>query len=373
MSHPISQTLSSGAGGCLRIDLPALADNYARLKQQAPNAVAGAVVKANAYGLGVIPVTQTLYAAGCRDFFVALAREAFELRPHLPTDAKLYILNGLPAGAEGPCAAQDIIPVLNSTEQITRWAEQARIEGRTLPCALQVDTGMSRLGLSPDELDAFLANPPKGFDIRLLMSHLACADEPDNPANSYQLKAMQRAMDRFPNVPVSFANSGGIFLNPAYHHDLIRPGIALYGGAPHDGKPNPMKPVIRLDIAVTQTRTVPAGAHIGYGGTFVSDREMRLATLSAGYADGLPRALSNRGAAWFDGVRLPIVGRVSMDSIIIDISALKPDAVQAGSFVELIGPHQSVDDLARDAETISYEILTQLGSRYHRHYIPVKP
>ncbi|WAC46947.1 alanine racemase [Asticcacaulis sp. SL142] len=371
MRNLLLQTLSSGAGGCLRIDLRALADNYARLKLKAPHAVAGAVVKANAYGLGVIPVTQTLYAAGCREFFVALAHEAFDLRPHLPGDARLYILNGLPPGAEAICAAQAIIPVLNGVDQVARWADCAQSLGRVLPCALQADTGMSRLGLSTDELDAFLVAPPKGLDIRLLMSHLACADEPENTANGYQLKAMRRAMERFPNVPVSFANSGGIFLSPAYHHDLIRPGIALYGGVPHDGRPNPMQPVVRLDIAVTQTRTVPAGAHIGYGGTFITEREMRLATLSAGYADGLPRALSNRGAAWFEGVRLPILGRVSMDSIIIDISALKPDALPTGSFVELIGPHQSVDDLARDAGTISYEILTQLGSRYFRHYIPV--
>ncbi|OYW75128.1 MAG: alanine racemase [Asticcacaulis sp. 32-58-5] len=319
-----------------------------------------------------MPVTTALHAAGCRDFFVALTHEAFELRPHLPADARLYILNGLPPGAEATCAAQDIIPVLNSAGHIARWAEQARAEGRALPCALQVDTGMSRLGLSPDELDAFVANPPPGLDIRLIMSHLACADEPDNPANGYQLKAMQRAVGRFPQVPVSFANSGGIFLNAAYHHDLIRPGIALYGGAPHEGQSNPMTPVVRLDIAVTQTRTVPAGAHIGYGGTFVAEREMRLATLSAGYADGLPRSLSNRGAAWFNGVRLPIVGRVSMDSIIVDISDLPPNTLTPGSFVELIGPHQSIDDLARDAGTIAYEILTQLGPRYFRHYIPVQ-
>ncbi|WKL58663.1 alanine racemase [Asticcacaulis sp. ZE23SCel15] len=302
---------------------------------------------------------------------MALAHEAFDLRPHLPADARLYVLNGLPPGAEGPCAEQDIIPVLNDTDQVARWADQAQTLNRTLPCALQIDTGMSRLGLSPEELNAFVAKPPSGLDIRLLMSHLACADEPDNPANGYQLKAMQRAAERFPTVPVSFANSGGIFLGGPFQYNLIRPGIALYGGAPNTSPPNPMKPVVRLDIAVIQTRTVPKDTHIGYGGTFVAEREMRLATLSAGYADGLPRALSNRGAAWFDGVRLPIVGRVSMDSIIVDISALEPDALQAGSFVELIGPHQSIDDLARDAGTISYEILTQLGSRYFRHYIPV--
>jgi alanine racemase len=179
---------------------------------------------------------------------------------------------------------------------------------------------------------------------------------------------MREVSALFPGVPVSFANSGGLFLGPDFLQHLTRPGIALYGGAPNDAGPNPMRPVISLHVAIIQTRTVPAGTQIGYGGTYTAPRDMRLATISAGYADGLPRVLSHHGAAWFGDIRLPIVGRISMDSLMIDISAL-PDDLPAGTFVELIGPHQPIDAIAADAGTISYEILTALGRRFYREYV----
>ncbi|MNE40935.1 Alanine racemase [compost metagenome] len=201
------------------------------------------------------------------------------------------------------------------------------------------------------------------------MSHLACADEPDNQANARQLAVMQKAAATLPNAKICFSNSGGIFLGSGYHNHLMRPGIALYGGAPSVVRPNPMKPVVRLDVSVVQTRTIPAGSAVGYGGAFVAKTDMRLATLAAGYADGLPRSLSNNGAAWFDGQRLPIVGRVSMDSIVVDTSALPEGALRHGMLVQVIGPSQSLEDVAADAGTISYEILTSLGRRYQRTYI----
>jgi alanine racemase len=365
-----SRALALGMGGVLTIDLTAVAANYRRIQAQAPAAQVSAVVKADAYGLGVEPVSHTLYDAGCRLFFVAHASEALALRPHLPPAADIFVLNGLLPGAEAACADADIIPVLNAPDQIERWAAEGVTRGRKLPAVLQLDTGMSRLGLSPADAAGLDPDAVKArFDLRFLMSHLACADEPANPANDRQLAVVRNIAARFGTVPVSFANSGGTFLGLEYQPSIIRPGIALYGGAPHVGVTNPMTPVVRLDVAVIQTRSVPAGTQIGYGGTFTATQEMRLATIAAGYADGLPRGLSNRGAAWLDGVRLPIVGRVSMDSIIIDISALPADALAPGDLVELIGPHQSIDAIAADAGTISYEILTALGRRYYRDYL----
>ncbi len=365
-----SRALAAGTGGYLTIDLGALTANYQQLSVRAGSAVTGAVVKADAYGLGAIQVSAALYAAGCRHFFVAQAREAFDLRPHLPTDAALYVLNGLPEGCEATCADQDILPVLNSPQQIALWVGVAKTRGVRLPAVVQFDTGMARLGLSPEETRILAAAPESlsTLDVKFIMSHLACADTPEDIANADQLAHMQEISALFPGVPVSFANSGGIFLGPDFLHQLIRPGVALYGGAPNDSGLNPMRPVVSLHVAVLQTRTVPKGTQIGYGGTYTAERDMRLATISAGYADGLPRALSPRGAAWFGDVRLPIVGRISMDSLMLDISAL-PHDLSAGSFVEMIGPHQSIDAIAADAGTISYEILTALGRRFYREYV----
>ncbi|MGA9659720.1 MAG: alanine racemase [Asticcacaulis sp.] len=367
------ESLSEGCGGYVRVDLNALDGNYRLLCQQAHPHPVAAVVKADAYGLGVEPVSRVLYAAGCRHFFVAHASEAFALRPNLPEDAALYVLNGLLPGSEAFCADQGIIPVLNGLDQVVRWAHIANARFMRLPAVLQIDTGMSRLGISPEDIDTVKATPEvsEAIDICLIMSHLACADTPDNPANARQLAQMRKMADLFPDVPLSFVNSSGLFLPAAFRLGLARPGVALYGGSPNLSLPNPMQAVVSLHVGVIQTRSVKAGTEIGYGGTFVAEKPMRLATIAAGYADGLPRSLSNRGAAWFDGVRLPIVGRVSMDSIIIDISALPEGALSLGSFVELIGPQQSLDAIAADAGTISYEILTSLGRRFHRQYLPV--
>ena len=362
---------AGGASGHLTIDLGALRDNYLALAAMAPACQTAAVVKADAYGVGADMVSQTLFDAGCRHFFVAHIDEALALRLRLPAQARIFVLNGLQPGNETSCAAMAITPVLNSLEQIAQWAVHAKTLGRKLAAAVQIDTGMCRLGLSPEELETLTSQPQllDGIDIAFVMSHLACADEPDHACNAAQLSAMRQATIAFPDIPVCFSNSGGIFLGREYHNHLLRPGIALYGGAPSLDRPNPMKPVVRLDLAVIQTRTVPAGSLVGYGGSFEASGSTRLATIAAGYADGLPRSLSNRGAAWYDGVRLPIAGRVSMDSIILDISALPEGTLTQGSFVQMIGPEQTLEDIADDAGTIAYEILTGLGRRYRRTYI----
>lgn len=360
-----------GVSACLTIDLGALRQNYLAIAVRLAPTPAAAVVKANAYGLGVEHVAPILHDAGCRDFFVAHFGEAVTLKRYLAGgDARIFVLNGLQPGSEPACAEGGMIPVLNSLEQVENWALVARTRGRRLPALLQIDTGMSRLGLTPEEVRVLVAEPARLDDIELLyvMSHLASAEDGENPQNAAQLDVLREASAFFPGIPLCFANSGGIFLGKDFHGALARPGIALYGGNPTTGSENPMRPVVRLDVAVIQTRTVPAGTLVGYSGTHVTAGERRLATISAGYADGLPRQLSDRGAAYFGDVRLPIVGVVSMDSLTIDITDLPADTLKLGSMVELIGPHQTLEQLAGDAGTISYEILTGLGQRYHRQY-----
>jgi alanine racemase len=369
-SRAIKSAIDSGACGYLTIDLAALCRNYDKLSAIVAPAKAAAVVKADSYGLGANQVSKALYGRGCRHFFVAHFIEALRLRPQLPGDAMIFVLNGLLPGNETACADGGIVPVINSLDQLQQWSQTAQSLQRRLPAVLQFDTGMSRLGISPEDRGSVAAHLQTSDDIDILfiMSHLASADEPDNGQNGDQLAEMRRVAAEFPRYHVSFANSGGIFLGGGFHGVLARPGIALYGGAPTSGAANPMEPVVRLDVAIVQMRTVPEGARVGYGGVHVTKGRTRLATIAAGYADGLPRSLSDRGAVYFDGVRLPIVGRVSMDSTTIDIGALPEGTLSFGSMVEVLGDHQTLDDLARAAGLIFYEILTSLGHRFHRQY-----
>lgn len=361
------------AGALLTIDLGAIVENWQTLKAMAaPGTNCAAVLKADAYGLGAIPVAQALVKAGCRTFFVAHVDEGIALRRALPSDASLFVLHGAPPGAEEACAAHHLIPVLNSLPQVRAWVALCGRWAQKLPAGLQVDSGMARAGLDAEEL-AVLAQTPEllaALDLRLVMSHLACADDPASPMNTSQLAAFSAIRARFPSVPASFANSSGIFLGPQWHFDLLRPGVALYGGNPTPGLPNPMKPVVRLRGKVMQIRSVPAGASVGYGAAYVADSPRRIATVSVGYADGFFRSLGNgRAVARWSDYQLPIVGRVSMDMITVDVSAIPADLVYPGALLDLIGHDRTVDDLATEAGTISYEILTSLGNRYHRTYI----
>ncbi|WP_150291942.1 alanine racemase [Sphingobium estronivorans] len=354
------------AGAVLRIDLDALADNYRIIQRQVAPATVAGVVKADGYGLGAEPVAATLMDAGCRHFFVALLGEAVALKPALREGVALFILNGLQPGTEGECAAIGAIPVLNSLDQMARWAQQARALGRRLPAALQVDSGMARLGLPPEEVAILLAEPERleGIDLSLIMSHLACADDPDAAFNAVQRDNFEALARHFPDVPRALDNSGGAFLKRG-HFDLVRAGIALYGGAPQ-GTPNPMRPVVALETRIVQLRTIPAGAGVGYGLSHHCERPTRIATIPLGYADGWPRHLGNVGSAFIGSRRVPIVGRVSMDSITLDVTDVPDVLLYPGAPVELIGPHQTIDQVAADAGTISYEILTRLGQRYGR-------
>lgn len=371
------QILDIAAGGRLTVDLGALAANYRQLARRAAPARTAAVVKADAYGLGALKVAPALEAAGCEDFFVAHLSEALALRPALRPASRLYVLNGLQPGAEAACAAAGVTPVLNGLEQAWCWRDLAAALGRPLPAAVQVDSGMSRLGLSPAEVDR-LADEPGFFahvPAALVMSHLACSDEPGRASNDDQRRAFHALAGRLPPAPLSLANSGGVFLGAVFHGDLVRPGVALYGAAPSIGRPNPMAPAVRLHARVIQVREVAAGQGVGYGLTYARDAPGRIATVAVGYADGWPRSLSNRGAAFFGGVRLPIAGRVSMDSMTLDVTALARRGARLGlgDEVELLGPHQTLEEVAEQAGTIAYEILTNLGRRYRRDYLEAPP
>lgn len=357
------------AGAILAVDLGAVRQNYRLLKARLDGAPAAAVIKAGGYGLGAVEIARTLIDEGCDTFFVAHLSEAIALRTAIGAKPAIQVLNGIPPGAEDLCIEFGVVPVLNSLEQIAAWRDAARRARRRLPATLQVDSGMARVGLPPVEVERLAenANAFDGIEIRLVMSHLACADEPDNPANEAQLGEFQRLRAMLPSAPASLANSSGIFLGEAFRFDLARAGAALYGINPVPGRPNPMHQVLQLSAKVIQTRELPSGAGVGYGHAFHTLEPMRTATISLGYADGWPRRAVT--AAWFGDVRLPFIGRVSMDSIILDISALPPGSLKAGDLVELIGPHQTIDDIASLAGTIGYEILTALGGRFHRVYI----
>lgn len=366
----MNDRLSTHAGALLTIDVDAICANWRALKARLARAECAAVVKADAYGLGALQVAPALYRAGCRHFFVAHLDEGIALRPALPGEATVYILHGALPGAEPELVAHGLVPVVNSLPQLAAWRALARRLDRPLPAILQVDTGMARLGLCAAELARVAGDPStlEGVDLRLVMSHLVCAEAPADPMNRIQLERFGAALRRLPPVRASLANSSGIFLGHDYHFDLVRPGAALYGVAPVAGEANPMRPVVRLQGKVIQTRTIDAGTPVGYGHAWLASQRSRLATVAVGYADGYLRSLSNRGWASFDGVRLPVVGKVSMDTIVIDITALGDGRIGEGSLIDLASPQIGVDDIAGQAGTIGYEILTGLGHRYARAY-----
>ena len=371
----MSGATARAAGALLTIDLAAIVDNWRQLKSRLGRAGCAAVLKADAYGLGAAPVGAALAAAGCRQFFVAHLDEAIALKAHLPVDATVSVLHGPTPGSEPEFIAHGVRPVLNGRAQIDGWRRLAHRLDRELGAIVQVDTGMARLGLGDAELAGVAADPQAlaGVRVELVMSHLACAEVAGHPANAAQLARFVAARRRLPAAPASLANSSGIFIGPEVHFDLARPGAALYGLAPVVGAPNPMRPVVRLEGRVIQLREIAAGTPVGYGQTWRSERPARIATVAVGYADGWLRSLGSRSRAWFGETPLPIVGRVSMDTITLDASGVPDGALQPGHLVELIGPRQDVDAVAASAGTIGSEILTSLGARYHRRHLGADP
>lgn len=359
------------AGAVLTIDFDAIRQNYALLRIRSGRAVCAAVLKADAYGLGATRVAPILAEQGCRHFFVAHLDEAIALRPHLPEQAEIFVLHGPPVGTDAEFIHHRLIPVLNSLPQISAWRRAAYQLNRPLPAVVQIDSGMSRLGLTPAELDAWASDADflQGMELRYLMSHLACAEQSGHPMNALQLSVFNAARKRLPSCAGSLANSSGIFLGQDFHFNLVRPGASLYGIAPVAGADNPMKPVVRLQAKIIQTRTIASGDHVGYGATYRAQEQRCIATIAVGYADGWLRGFSNRGCAFVEGVPAPIVGTVSMDTCTIDVTDASPDCVFPGALVDLISADQPIDTVAALAGTIGYEILTSLGKRYHRKYV----
>ena len=343
------------ASGTLTIDLDAIAANWRALDRlSGPGVQTAAVVKADAYGLGATRVARALAGAGARRFFVALAEEGAAVRQALGPGPQIAVLSGHMAGDTEMIHDLDLTPMLNSLEQITRHLEA--LPGHAF--GVQLDTGMNRLGV---EMLEWQAVAPILVDAgpELLMSHLACADEPDHPLNEAQLRTFHEMTDGT-GLPRSLAATGGILLGPRYHFDLTRPGVGLYGGQPYTAA----IPAVTLSLPVIQTREVAVGEAVGYGCTWVAERPSLIATVAAGYADGLPRTLSNKARLWDGDTPCPLVGRVSMDLITVDITDL-PELPKA---LDILGPNQPVDALADLAGTIGYEILTALGRRYTRRY-----
>ena len=356
------------AGAILTVDLDAVVANWRTMADKAPGAECAAVVKADAYGLGAAEVAGALQSAGCRTFFVAHLEEGLALRGAIGPRARVFVLNGTPPGTEGEFLRAKLVPVVNTAGELSAWRARAVEVDRAMPVALQLDTGMSRLGLSPGDVAMLAADTTllDGLSVELVMSHLACADEPGHPANDSQRRSFEKFRSVLPKgAAASLANSAGILLGESYHYELVRPGAALYGINPTPGAANPAGQVAALSARVLQLREVPAGTAVGYGHACRVRRRSRLATISLGYADGWPRTVNL--AAFFRGQVLPFAGRVSMDSIVVDATDCA-DPPREGAFVDIIGGRQTVDDIARAAGTSGYEILTRLGRRFRRDY-----
>ena len=361
------------AGGLLAIDLAAIAANWNMLASTTVPVECAAVVKADAYGCGLEPVTRVLSRAGCRTFFVADLAEGRRVRAIAP-DATIYVLSGLMPGSAAGFANDYLQPVINSTTELAEWDAFVAINRWRGGAALHVDTGMNRLGITVEEAAAIaprLQSESHGFT--LLMSHLACAEIPDHPMNDRQIRLFREIRILYRGLASSLANSSGIFLGGTVYCDLVRPGVALYGANPTPGKPNPMHPVVELQGRIIQVRTVGKGETIGYGAAFTTGRPSRIAVVAVGYADGVLRsAAAARGKAPAEvivaGKRCPVAGRVSMDLLAVDVTDLPEGAARRGGLATLIGEGMSVDDLAAGMGTISYEVLTNLGRRHHRVY-----
>lgn len=338
----------------LTIDLDALARNYAALRDMA-GCEAAPAIKADGYGVGGLEAGLRLWREGARSFHVARLTEGEALRGALgDREAVIYVLDGPTPGSRDRLLAAALTPVINSLEQAAAWDGGA---------AIHIDTGMNRLGLTLAEASSLSGRP----DVLLVMSHLACAGQPDHPMNAVQLARFREARALFPSAPASLASSGGIFLGRDYAFDQVRPGISLFGGGPHDRPDGRIATVATLEAAILQVRTVPAGETIGYGGAFTAERDLSVAILAAGYADGVPWASHPKGAVWFDGARRRMLGRISMDMIAIDVTGCA--AARPGEMAEIFGPNLPVEDAAAAAGTTCYELLTRLSTRAGRVWL----
>jgi len=365
----------ASATGVITVDLPQIRANWRALAQRVAPAGCAAVVKADAYGLGAARVIPALYQAGCRSFFVATIEEARKARGYAP-GATIYVLDGILPGSAGDIAAIGARPVMTGVEEARSWAAIAIDDTTAPPAALHVDTGLHRLGMGEAELDLLLADGvlTGRLDIALLMSHLACADEAHHPMNRAQLEAFRRLRTKVPKARASLAASDGLMLGRDYHFDLVRPGYALYGGQASPNRTTPVGPVVRVSVRILQVHEVPAGGAIGYSATYRASSPRRIATIAAGYADGIFRHASaangeTGGCVSIRGQLAPIVGRVSMDLVTVDVTGIDGPPLARGEFVDLIAPDLPLERVGSGAGSIGYEVLTRLGTRFHRNYV----
>ncbi|HYM18827.1 MAG TPA: alanine racemase [Micropepsaceae bacterium] len=357
-------------GAELTVRLGALAANYGGVKRRASSALAFPVVKANAYGLGVDHVAPRLASAGADTFFVARIEEGVALRALLP-NVRIFVLDGFSEATAPAFLSHRLQPVLNSPEEIAQCSDLAKRERRKLEAAVQIDTGMNRSGLSYSELaqiEPQLKRAFAGIELKLVMSHLACADEPSHPMNKAQLERFRAALARLPSAPASLAASAGIELGRDYHFDAVRPGMALYGGKPIPARANPYSTVAILTSRVLQLRRVDKGETVGYGATFAAARPTILATVAMGYADGLMRANAGKGKALLGGVRVGFAGRISMDLAALDVTDVPEAALVVGAQAEFLGDAITLDEVAESAGTITHEVLTSISPRARRRY-----
>lgn len=353
----------------LTVRLGALAENFLKVQKLASPAVVAGVVKADAYGIGLEPVAKALAKAGCDTFFVARLEEGIALRK-LMLQARIFVLDGVQPDMVPALIAHRLTPVLNSLAEVAAWSAAALSTRSQLDAAVHIDTGMNRLGLSAPELANLAAEHSRllsGLRVVLWMSHLACADEPEAKMNRVQLDRFKTALAMLPEAPASLSASGGILLGKDYLFDMVRPGVCLYGGNPQNGAVNPFTPVVSLTAKIMQVRKADKGETVGYGASYRLKRPSLLGTAALGYADGVFRSLSNSGAVAVQGVKAPIIGRVSMDLVTFDLSDV-PGPVHAGDEVELFGTTIALEEIAAAAHTISYEILTSLSRRARRTY-----
>ena len=367
----MSQMNTFNQNTTLEIDLKSICHNFKTIKKKvSKNCIVAATVKANAYGLGVKQVSKSLIKHKCKDFFVATLMEGIELRSYNKS-VHIYILNGLDSGKCSIYKKHKLTPVLNSIKQIKEYEiYQSKIK-KSMDAIIHFDTGMSRLGLDEDETKKLIDNKNnilKKTNIKYIMSHLACGDDPKNKKNNEQLKMFRKISKSFKNIKMTLANSAGVLLGKNYHFDMVRPGISIYGGNALKNEKNTYKHVIKLTAKLIQIRQIKKGSTVGYGATYKAKQKMIVGSISIGYADGLNRLFSNNMKCYYKKKKINLIGRVSMDLVTLDLSKFHLEDIQINNQIEIINDQNNINQICMNIGTIPYEILTSLGHRYSRKY-----